>query len=198
MMDNKDKLPFGCSNCAYMPPSAQEVIDHNGDCVMCGDSILAFTTDTAQFIIQKESELTTLRAELDNIKTSWALLHTENEKLKDQRNRSKDVLHLKKLEGEIEQLRAYKAEVIDEHTNARGEPDAIYLQLHDPDEPDQLSVADYKADVTWCWHKINNNDVRYIREDLAIPSDRVADKRQQKARSRNCARKYQRCSCNRT
>lgn len=64
------------------------------------------------------------------------------------------------------------AAAADEKTNSRGEPEAIYLQLHDQNSFSETEVADFRADcVTWCWHKINQNDVRYIREDLAAPSN---------------------------
>jgi len=49
--------------------------------------------------------------------------------------------------------------------NERGELEAIYLQLHGDqyEEP-----ADYRADeITWCWHRIHADDVRYIREDIS-------------------------------
>ena len=58
----------------------------------------------------------------------------------------------------------------DEAVNEFGEPEAIYLQIHGDqyEEP-----ADYKAEITWCWHKINECDVRYIRADkvkqIAVP-----------------------------
>lgn len=70
---------------------------------------------------------------------------------------------------EIERAVLAKAtNAIDENSNDRGEPDAIYLQLHDPDSLDDTEKDDFRADgVTWCWHSINHNDVRYIREDLA-------------------------------
>lgn len=56
---------------------------------------------------------------------------------------------------------------VDLNTNDRGEPDAIYLQLHDPDDIDVTQAADYRCDgVTWCWERIHANDVRYVREDL--------------------------------
>lgn len=36
------------------------------------------------------------------------------------------------------------------------------MQLHDAEE------GNYRAEgVTWCWHKINHDDVRYIRDGLA-------------------------------
>jgi len=66
--------------------------------------------------------------------------------------------------------KAGEQKAIDENANERGEPDAIYLQLHDPDSFDDTEKDDFRADgVTWCWHSISENDVRYIREDLANP-----------------------------
>lgn len=62
-----------------------------------------------------EQQLLALRTERDN-------LVLENERLKDQRNRSKDVLHLKKLEAEIDQLRGVLA--------------AIDVPPHDPKFPE--------------------------------------------------------------
>jgi hypothetical protein len=64
--------------------------------------------------------------------------------------------------------KAGEQKAIDENANDRGEPDAIYLQLHDPESLDDTEKDDFRADgVTWCWHSINENDVRYIRADLA-------------------------------
>lgn len=64
----------------------------------------------------------------------------------------------------------------DERTNEFGEPETVYLQLHDPDDGNEKSHgSNYKADgVTWCWHPINENDVRYIRADLFQQSPAVA------------------------
>lgn len=54
-----------------------------------------------------------------------------------------------------------------EKANELGEPDEIYLQLHNSEDYDVNSPSDYRSEgVTWCWHRIHNNDVRYIREDL--------------------------------
>ncbi len=60
---------------------------------------------------------------------------------------------------------------VDEKCNERGEPEVIYLQLHNPDFFDSAERCNYRSDsVTWCWHAINQNDVRYVREDLAMPA----------------------------
>jgi len=62
----------------------------------------------------------------------------------------------------------HSQQAADLNTNERGEPDAIYLQLHDPDDVDVTQAADYRGDgVTWCWEPIHENDVRYVREDLS-------------------------------
>lgn len=63
----------------------------------------------------------------------------------------------------------------DERTSEFGEPETVYLQLHDPDDGNEKSHgSNYKADgVTWCWHPINENDVRYIRADLFQQSPAV-------------------------
>lgn len=65
---------------------------------------------------------------------------------------------------------------IDERTNEFGEPETVYLQLHDSDDGNEKSHgSNYRADgVTWCWHPINENDVRYIRADLVQQSPAVA------------------------
>lgn len=61
-----------------------------------------------------------------------------------------------------------KQQATDLNTNDRGEPDAIYLQLHDPDGIDVAAESDFTADgITWCWERIHYNDVRYVREDLS-------------------------------
>lgn len=63
---------------------------------------------------------------------------------------------------------SHKVQATDEKCNELGEPEVIYLQLHDPESFDVNEQADYRADgVTWCWHPINKTDVRYIRADLA-------------------------------
>lgn len=53
-------------------------------------------------------------------------------------------------------------------------PEEIFLQLHGdclPHETD-LPVVYTDDSVTWCWHRINDSDVRYIRADLAAnPKD---------------------------
>ena len=48
-------------------------------------------------------------------------------------------------------------------------PTELWLQLHGDCAPGDLSEpVDYTGgDVTWCWHKINNSDVRYVRADRA-------------------------------
>jgi hypothetical protein len=48
-------------------------------------------------------------------------------------------------------------------------PAALWLQLHgDCSEAELSEPVDYTSgDVTWCWHAINDTDVRYVRADLA-------------------------------
>ena len=41
-------------------------------------------------------------------------------------------------------------------------PKEIWLQLYGDSSPDEGPV-DYESDgVTWCWHRINDSDVRYV------------------------------------
>ena len=53
-------------------------------------------------------------------------------------------------------------------------PKELGLQQHRYGDPSDLSEpVDYTGgDVTWCWHQINDSDVRYVRADLAAPSRR--------------------------
>lgn len=48
-------------------------------------------------------------------------------------------------------------------------PAELWLQLHGDCSDAELSApVDYTGnDVTWCWHRINDSDVRYVRADLA-------------------------------
>jgi hypothetical protein len=48
-------------------------------------------------------------------------------------------------------------------------PAELWLQLHgDCSEIELSEPVDYTSDdVTWCWHQINDSDVRYVRADLA-------------------------------
>jgi hypothetical protein len=50
-------------------------------------------------------------------------------------------------------------------------PEELWLQLHGDCSDDELTdPVDYTDDsVTWCWHQINNSDVRYVRADIATP-----------------------------
>ena len=52
-------------------------------------------------------------------------------------------------------------------------PKELWLQLHGDCSADELlEPVDYTSgEVTWCWHAINNSDVRYVREDLAQQSN---------------------------
>lgn len=48
-------------------------------------------------------------------------------------------------------------------------PTELWLQLHgDCSDAELDEPVDYTSDdVTWCWHRIHDSDVRYIRADLA-------------------------------
>jgi len=50
-----------------------------------------------------------------------------------------------------------------------GIPDRIYLQVHGDAPPDEWDEPiDIRAgDVTWCWERIFDGDVEYIRADIA-------------------------------
>ena len=56
-------------------------------------------------------------------------------------------------------------------------PKEIWLQLHGDCSADELlEPVDYTSgEVTWCWHSINNSDVRYVRADLAQPVEPAED-----------------------
>ena len=41
---------FECENCGHKP-KPQEVVDHDGDCAQCGDTVIAYTMDTALALI---------------------------------------------------------------------------------------------------------------------------------------------------
>jgi hypothetical protein len=48
--DLRDKgFPFECLNCGNKPTPTQ-VLEHGGDCECCGDTIIAYTIDTAEYI----------------------------------------------------------------------------------------------------------------------------------------------------
>ena len=48
--DGGPVFPFECDNCGHKP-TPQEVIDHHGACAKCGDSIVTFTVDAAEYIM---------------------------------------------------------------------------------------------------------------------------------------------------
>lgn len=61
--DLRDKgFPFECDNCGNKP-TPQDVIACEGLCNLCGDSIIAFTVDTAAFIQDLQTKLTLVEAE---------------------------------------------------------------------------------------------------------------------------------------
>ena len=43
-------FPFQCENCGNKP-TPQQVVDHDGDCEFCGDTIITFTIDTAEILL---------------------------------------------------------------------------------------------------------------------------------------------------
>ena len=47
-------LPFECENCGFKP-TAQEVLDHNAACPRCRDSVIAYTIDTAEYILKQRA-----------------------------------------------------------------------------------------------------------------------------------------------
>ena len=46
-------FPFECDNCGHKP-TAQEVVDYKGECVKCGDSVITYTVDAAECILQSQ------------------------------------------------------------------------------------------------------------------------------------------------
>ncbi|MDA3808348.1 MAG: hypothetical protein PF440_10625 [Thiomicrorhabdus sp.] len=43
--------PFECENCGNNP-TPENVVKYGGSCEICGDSIIAYTVDTAEYIIK--------------------------------------------------------------------------------------------------------------------------------------------------
>lgn len=48
--------PFECENCGNKP-TPEDVIKHQGTCAICNDHIVAYTVDTAMFIIEKTNNI---------------------------------------------------------------------------------------------------------------------------------------------
>ena len=46
-------FPFECDNCGNKPTPSQ-VIDNHGQCEICGDTIIAYTVDTAEYIVNHQ------------------------------------------------------------------------------------------------------------------------------------------------
>lgn len=44
-------FPFECLNCGNKP-IPQKALDNHGDCEICGDTITAYTVDTAEIILK--------------------------------------------------------------------------------------------------------------------------------------------------
>jgi len=63
-------------------------------------------------------------------------------------------------------------------TDERGAPDELWLQLYGEDDldPEQGPVDVKESEVSWCWHRIFDSDVRYVR------ADRVAAMRPEETR----------------
>ena len=52
--DLSDKgYPFECLNCGNKP-IPQDVVKTGGECEICRDSIIAYTVDTAEYILKKD------------------------------------------------------------------------------------------------------------------------------------------------
>jgi len=50
--DLKNKgFPFECENCGSKP-TPEQVMEHHGQCAICGDSVVAYTVDTAALILK--------------------------------------------------------------------------------------------------------------------------------------------------
>lgn len=63
------------------------------------------------------------------------------------------------------------AGAVEPQPSAEGPPE-VWLQLHCDCLPhERTEPVDYTSDdVTWCWHAIHSDDVRYVRADLAASS----------------------------
>lgn len=58
--------------------------------------------------------------------------------------------------------------------NAAGEPAVIYLQLHGDGNRTETKPDDYRnGDVSWCWERIHEQDVQYVRADLSGTPARI-------------------------
>ena len=62
----KALTPLECENCGRRP-MPQDVIDYNGNCLGCGDNVIAYTIDTAEYIIQIKTERDQLVEALEKI-----------------------------------------------------------------------------------------------------------------------------------
>ena len=51
---NPKGYPFECTNCGNKP-TPRQVIQYDGDCEICGDTIVAYVIDTAEMIINMEN-----------------------------------------------------------------------------------------------------------------------------------------------
>ena len=68
----------------------------------------------------------------------------------------------------LEAVRGSPVVAVEPQPSAEGPPE-LWLQLHCDCLPhERLEPVDYTGgDVTWCWHAIHSDDVRYVRADLA-------------------------------
>jgi len=48
-------LPFECENCGNKP-TAEDVVKFKGACELCGESIVAYSVDTAELILKLKQE----------------------------------------------------------------------------------------------------------------------------------------------
>jgi hypothetical protein len=79
-----------------------------------------------------------------------------------------DELSRRQFYERVQELVARVESQDDPKPSAQG-PEVLWLQLHGDCSDAELSEpVDYTSgDVTWCWHAINDSDIRYVRADLA-------------------------------
>lgn len=58
------KSPFECQNCGHKP-TPQEVTDRSGECVKCGDVIIAYTVDAAESLATLRDQLTQAQRQIE-------------------------------------------------------------------------------------------------------------------------------------
>jgi hypothetical protein len=57
-------------------------------------------------------------------------------------------------------------------TDTQGAPDRIWLQLHGDGDPEDGPTDCASGEVSWCWEQIFEQDIEYIRADLAAERER--------------------------